>query len=205
MECYPTVSRHLFRLSHQFIHRRHHGRGFQLDHRHSSDELCSDANVSIKVSYSFITHRIHLSGQSRVIYTYRPATGACNITPAVIGDRPNRACIGKRFPHHLHCSLILSVVGVPIGTLLIERIVAAVYCTNDSIVEFITTSPLYMRKTALARVAGTTNQWFITLSWTPTIDQKGPQVSHHSLLPFSFCYDVFMCRYFVLLRSISEV
>ncbi|CAF4969164.1 unnamed protein product, partial [Rotaria sp. Silwood1] len=28
-----------------------------------------------------------------LIYTYQPASGACSVIPAVIGDRPNRACI----------------------------------------------------------------------------------------------------------------
>ena len=43
-------------------------------------------------------------------------------------------------------------IGVPIGQLLVERIVAMVYCPSDSIDEF------------------------ITLSWTPTADQRGPEV-----------------------------
>lgn len=60
---------------------------------------------------------------------------------------------------------------------LVERIVATVYCTGDYIVEFITTSPLYMTQTAIANVSGTTNLQYITLTWTPTDDQKGPQVS----------------------------
>ena len=53
---------------------------------------------------------------------------------------------------------------------------AKVYCPGDWITQFITTSPLYMRKTSIAPVSGTTDQWFITLTWTPTADQKGPQV-----------------------------
>ncbi|CAF4849818.1 unnamed protein product [Rotaria sp. Silwood1] len=94
-----------------------------------------------------------------LIYTYQPASGACSVIPAIIGDRPNRACIG-----------------VLPGVQHVERIVAAVYCTGDYITEFITISPLYMKKTAIARVSGTTNQWYITLTWTPTTDQRGPQV-----------------------------
>lgn len=69
-----------------------------------------------------------------------------------------------------------SFIGVPINVTYTERIVATVYCAGDYIVEFITTSPLYMKKTAPALVSGTTNQWFITLTWIPTDDQKGPQV-----------------------------
>ncbi|CAF4349036.1 unnamed protein product, partial [Rotaria sordida] len=67
-------------------------------------------------------------------------------------------------------------LGVLPGVQHVERIVAAVYCTGDYITEFITISPLYMTKTAKAAVSGTTNQWYITLTWTPTTDQIGPQV-----------------------------
>lgn len=73
-------------------------------------------------------------------------------------------------------------IGVPIGVQLVERVVAKVYCSGDTITEFITTSPLFMRKTTVAQVSGTTDQWFITLTWTPTADQKGPQVSVTSYL-----------------------
>ena len=66
---------------------------------------------------------------------------------------------------------------MPVNITLIERIVATVYCSGDYIVEFITSSPLYMTQTSIAQVSGTTSQWYITLTWTPTNDQIGPQVS----------------------------
>jgi hypothetical protein len=69
---------------------------------------------------------------------------------------------------------------VPINVTYTERVVATVYCQGDYITEFITTSPLYMNKTAPALVSGTTNQWFIILTWIPTDDQKGPQVQNFS-------------------------
>lgn len=87
-----------------------------------------------------------------------------------------RALVGVRFALDVHLQS-LHFLGVPIGIQLVERIVAKVYCTGDYITEFLTTSPLFMTKTAIAPVSGTTNQWFITLTWTPTLDQKGPQVS----------------------------
>ncbi|CAF3830574.1 unnamed protein product [Rotaria sp. Silwood1] len=94
-----------------------------------------------------------------LIFTYQPASGACSTKPEIIGDRPNRACIGV-LPGVQHS----------------ERIVAAVYCAGDYINEFVTISPLYMIKTTIAPVSGTSNQWYITLTWTPTTDQIGPQV-----------------------------
>lgn len=71
---------------------------------------------------------------------------------------------------------ITNSLGVPIGVLHTERIVATVYCSGDSVVELLTVSPLFVNKTSLALVPGTTNQWYITLSWVPKQDQKGPQV-----------------------------
>jgi hypothetical protein len=121
----------------------------------------------------------------------------------VIGDRPNRACIGESAK--LHCFPLLPFCsGVPIGVLLTERIVASVYCSNDSIVELLTTTPLFVNKTTIARVSGTTNQWFITLSWVPIADQRGPQVSPS---PSIFDEELWVClsfRCFVLLQSIKE-
>jgi hypothetical protein len=32
-----------------------------------------------------------------IVYVYTPAAGACSIPPSIIGDRPNRACIGEYF------------------------------------------------------------------------------------------------------------
>ena len=32
-----------------------------------------------------------------IVFVYTPAPGACATQPEIIGDRPNRACIGKLF------------------------------------------------------------------------------------------------------------
>lgn len=69
-------------------------------------------------------------------------------------------------------------LGPPINVTLVERIVAKVFCNCDNIQEFITVTPLYMKKTAITLVNGTTDQWQIVLIWTPTDDQKGPEVSN---------------------------
>ncbi|CAF4107906.1 unnamed protein product, partial [Rotaria sordida] len=100
-----------------------------------------------------------------LIFTYQPASGACSTKPEIIGDRPNRACIGV-LPGVQHS----------------ERIVASVDCAGDYINEFVTISPLYMTKTTIAPVSGTSNQWYITLTWTPTTDQIGPQARSASPL-----------------------
>ncbi len=72
-------------------------------------------------------------------------------------------------------------IGVLDNETVVELIIATVYCSGDYITEFITISPLYMQKSAINPVSGTTNQWYITLTWTPTADQKGPQVTLSTL------------------------
>jgi hypothetical protein len=86
--------------------------------------------------------------------------------------------------HWLVCYCFLEVYwfyfsvnsGVDINVLLIERIVADVYCSGDSIVEFVTSSPLYMNKSIINLVPGYTNKYYITLTWQPIQDQYGLQV-----------------------------
>ena len=65
------------------------------------------------------------------------------ISPVI--DRIEHASVCFFFLHRLIETLIV-VLGVDIGQVLTERIVADVYCTGDTIVEFITSSPLYMQK-----------------------------------------------------------
>ena len=57
-------------------------------------------------------------------------------------------------------------IGVPINITLTERIVAQVYCndTLSKVTEFVTTSPLWMTKSSVAPVAGTTDQFYITIN-----------------------------------------
>ncbi|CAF1229179.1 unnamed protein product [Didymodactylos carnosus] len=94
-----------------------------------------------------------------LIFVYTPASGACSIAPNITGTRPNRACIG-----------------VPINVTLVETVIAEVYCTGNSIVEFLTSTPLYMTKSLVAVYPSQANSYYITLTWTPVSDQYGPQV-----------------------------
>ncbi len=117
-----------------------------------------------------------------IVYVYTPASGACSIVPNITGDRPNRACIGEYFYIFNILLNINNYIGVPINVTLTERIVAQVYCndTLSKVTEFITTSPLWLTKTSVAPVAGTTDQFYITLTWTPVDDQYGPQVKENN-------------------------
>lgn len=80
---------------------------------------------------------------------------------------------------HWLIEAFIVILGVDIGQALTERIVADVYCTGDTIVEFITSSPLYMQKTSIALVPGYTAKFYIILTWTPTAEQYGPQVERN--------------------------
>jgi hypothetical protein len=75
---------------------------------------------------------------------------------------------------------MIDCIGVPINVTLTERVVAEVYCndTLSQVTEFVTTSPLWMTKSSVAPVAGSTTQFYITLTWTPVDDQYGPQVEN---------------------------
>ncbi|CAF3379894.1 unnamed protein product [Rotaria socialis] len=82
-----------------------------------------------------------------LFYGYIASSG-CSTPPAIIGSRPNRACIGT-----------------PIGSTVNELVIVQVYCSGTSIVDFITSSPVGLTKSL----------YQIVLSWIPTADQVGPQ------------------------------
>ncbi|CAF1525491.1 unnamed protein product [Adineta ricciae] len=90
-----------------------------------------------------------------LFYGY-PNPGGCSTPPAIVGDRPNRACIG-----------------VMPGDNVTLRVVVEVYCTGKSIVDFISTVPRGVTKSGISNP--TTGQYEITLSWFPLADQYGPQ------------------------------
>ncbi|CAF5007080.1 unnamed protein product, partial [Rotaria sp. Silwood1] len=91
-----------------------------------------------------------------LFYAYTPSASACATRPAIIGDRPNRACIG-----------------VPIGVQLSETVIVQTYCTGQNIVDFVTSSPIGMTHSAISNPS--TNLWTMTLTWTPQSTQSGPQ------------------------------
>jgi len=156
------------------------------------------AAIMVEDFAPWISNTTHLSSVplQMLIFVYTPAAGACSIVPNITGDRPNRACIGLTFSLKSFFFLLLFYsrqflfTGVAIGALVSERVLAIVYCTGDYIVEFVTSSPLYMNKTSVAAVSGTTNQFYITLTWTPIADQYGPQVSFKHSLPYKLLFSI---------------
>ncbi|CAF0743597.1 unnamed protein product [Adineta steineri] len=91
-----------------------------------------------------------------LFYGYNPSAGACAFAPSIIGDRPNRACIG-----------------VPIGVQLTETVEIQTFCPGQTIIDLVTSSPIGMTHSSISNPSA--NMWVMTLTWTPTAIQSGPQ------------------------------
>ncbi|CAF1317920.1 unnamed protein product [Rotaria sp. Silwood1] len=90
-----------------------------------------------------------------LFYGYLAPSG-CSTPPAIIGNRPNRACIGT-----------------PIGSNVTEYVIAQVYCPGKTITDFVTSSPVGLRKSTIQNPSS--GIYRIILSWIPTATQFGPQ------------------------------
>ncbi|CAF3743519.1 unnamed protein product [Adineta steineri] len=67
-----------------------------------------------------------------LFYGYAAPTGSCTTPPAIIGNRPNRACIGT-----------------PIGSNVTEYIIIQVYCPGHAIVDLVSSAPTGMKKSGI--------------------------------------------------------
>ncbi|UJR12203.1 hypothetical protein I4U23_016380 [Adineta vaga] len=83
-------------------------------------------------------------------------TSGCNTPPAIVGERPNRACIGVMPNDNI--------------TLLV---IVEVYCPGKSIVDFISTVPRGVTKSSILNPS--VGRYDLVLSWIPRTDQYGPQ------------------------------
>ncbi|CAF1405774.1 unnamed protein product, partial [Adineta steineri] len=91
-----------------------------------------------------------------LFYGYAAPTGSCTTPPAIIGNRPNRACIGT-----------------PIGSNVTEYIIVQVYCPGHAIVDLVSSAPTGMKKSGI--INSSPNVYEIILSWIPIAAQYGPQ------------------------------
>ncbi|CAF3344321.1 unnamed protein product [Rotaria sp. Silwood1] len=102
-----------------------------------------------------------------LFYAYTPSSSACATRPAIIGERPNR------------------------GVQLTETVIAQTYCTGESIVDFVTSSPIGMTHSTIANPS--TDLWTMALTWTPNATQSGPQgfcagaIDNHNLQSDPWC------------------
>ncbi|CAF1669263.1 unnamed protein product, partial [Adineta ricciae] len=101
-------------------------------------------------------------------------SGGCSFAPEIIGDRPNRACIG-----------------VMPNDNVTERVVVQVNCPGKSIVDFISTVPRGITKSSILNpstgqysvfssnsslhIWNISGVYIVVLSWFPRLDQFGPQ------------------------------
>ncbi|UJR07471.1 hypothetical protein I4U23_011760 [Adineta vaga] len=90
--------------------------------------------------------------------------GGCTTAPAIIGNRPNRACIG-----------------VLVGENITEIVITQVYCPGKSIVEYVSSVPVGMTKSAITNPS--TGIYHITLSWVPvSVGFQSPDVIRPTLV-----------------------
>nr|ACD54819.1 unknown [Adineta vaga] len=89
-----------------------------------------------------------------LFYGYAAPSG-CNTPPAIIGVRPNRAC-----------------VGTPISGAVTETIIVQTFCAGTAIIDIISTSPVDYYVNLSGFFLGI---YQITLSWTPSASQYGTQ------------------------------
>ncbi|UJR14633.1 hypothetical protein I4U23_001627 [Adineta vaga] len=90
-----------------------------------------------------------------LFYGY-PAPTGCTTSPVIIGNRPNRACIGT-----------------PIGSNVTEYVIVQTFCPGQTIVNFVSSAPVGMTKSAILNPSA--NIYHLILRWIPTADQYGPQ------------------------------
>ncbi|UJR38799.1 hypothetical protein I4U23_031464 [Adineta vaga] len=90
-----------------------------------------------------------------LFYGY-PTPIVCKTPPTIIGNRPNRACIGT-----------------PIGSNVTEYVIVETYCPGQTIDNFITSSPIGMEKSAILNPSP--GIYHLILSWIPISAQYGPE------------------------------
>ncbi|CAF0809855.1 unnamed protein product [Adineta steineri] len=91
-----------------------------------------------------------------LFYGYAAPTASCTTPPAIIGNLPNRACIGT-----------------PIGSNVTQYIIIQVYCPGHAIVDLVSSVPTGMTKSLI--INSSPNVYEIILSWVPIEAQYGPQ------------------------------
>ncbi|CAF4191673.1 unnamed protein product, partial [Adineta steineri] len=91
-----------------------------------------------------------------LFYGYSAPTASCTTPPAIIGNLPNRACIGT-----------------PVGSNVTQYIIVQVYCPGHAITDLVSSVPSGMKKSTI--INSSPNVYEIILSWIPVADQYGPQ------------------------------
>ncbi len=128
----------------------------------TAEDFDDDTSIT---PYSSIPHQA-------LIHVYTPPSTACPTQPAIVGaPRRNQACFGTVNKYdHPHLIPFISLA-LNIGTTYIFNFYGRVYCANDSIVNFFTSSPLYMIRQNITRTANDT--WLLPFRYTTLANQTG--------------------------------
>ncbi|UJR12009.1 hypothetical protein I4U23_016187 [Adineta vaga] len=108
-----------------------------------------------------------------LFYGYAKPT-SCSISPLIIGNRPNRACIG-----------------VMPNDNITETVIIQVFCSGQTIVDYVSSVPVGMTKSKISNPSS--GIFTIILSWVPIQSQYGPQgvcfgaVDNNSLQSNQWC------------------
>ncbi|CAF0859676.1 unnamed protein product [Adineta ricciae] len=107
-------------------------------------------NASSTIALSSVPHQVLVQVSTR-------PSGVCSNRPSISGfPRRNLACYA-----------------VSVGSGTPFRFQSTVSCLNDTIVEFISTSPLFVQRSVVYQISNYT--WGINITWVPTTDQTGLQ------------------------------
>lgn len=124
-------------------------------------------NASSTVPLSSIPHQM-------LVQVYTPPTGSCATLPQIVSTpHTNQACFGIITNYQNFHSIHLRYLGMTAGSTYSFNIYGRVYCAGDSIVDFTTSSPLYMQRGSITVFGGAANTWYINFQYTPPSNQTG--------------------------------
>jgi hypothetical protein len=85
-----------------------------------------------------------------LFYGY-PAPNGCRTPPVIIGNRPDRGKLEsyRTFFHHPRSFIFLACIGTRIGSNVTEYVIVQTYCPNQTIVDFVSSSPAFMKKSRI--------------------------------------------------------
>ena len=117
------------------------------------------------IPYSSIPHQT-------IVYVFTPTSTICPTLPQIVGaPYSNLGCFGTENkydnPHLIH----FISLGINIGSSPTYNFYGRVYCAGDSIVDFITSSPLYMIRQNITQTANDT--WLLQFRYTALANQTG--------------------------------
>jgi hypothetical protein len=121
-----------------------------------------------------------------LVYVTTKASSVCSSQPSAISGFPRRnlACYGKIIYYKRMCCIDSIFLAIGTGSTT-YHFYSAVGCVNDSIVEFITSSPFNVAKTDVWQLGNSTT-WGINITWTVLSNQAGKYIELKEILVIIF-------------------